>query len=676
MTCPHPTLRRLSGDVCPLGCVVDAPATELDDTTDAPALDLRELEASILSESLADFFRAGWHVLEASTPLVWGPAYEAVCDHVQATIEDWARRQRDPSFVQRIRDLLITQPPGTLKSRILVYAVAWGWIRWPELRVIALSCNPRVALRDSMLTRDLIASTWYQSLFRPTWTVREDQDAKHLFQNTAGGWRSAHGFDARIVGERADVLLVDDPHDPEESQSDAQRTAVLERWDSSIANRVNDLGSSIRIGACQRTHQSDWAAARIAEGWVHVDLPMLFELGRGTPPTPLGFVDWRTAEDECLDPIRFPSDVIAAERTARGERLWATLYQGRPAPAGGAMVRTSWLRFWRRPGAPDASSTRPSGCWTGPARELPAEMTVAIAADLAGGKATTRGDFNVIVAVGRAGAAFFLLEAWRARADFPVVQRAFRDIASRYPAAPKIVEQAAAGASLVTSLQLEIPGVIGVPPSGSKESRLQSVLAFFEAANVHLPEDWTGLDAAIAELTMFPNAAHDDFVDALSLCLAHLAVDRSQPTGKEIVMSRSHKLRSLVAAHGSPAAKEWAGANPSRADYDQRRIAEAARDRGAVLTPYQQALLEPGPPAKRAAPVHPELDKIRERALKDPRIVELLDKRERGVALRRLEVLELVEVGLADRCECDGKDAGTGPRPQAFLGGLKFRRVR
>ena len=80
-----------------------------------------------------------------------------------------------------------------------------------------------------------------------------------------------------------------------------------------------------------------------------------------------------------------------------------------------------------------------------------------------------------------------------------------------------------AGASLVASLEREVSGLVGVPPRGSKESRLQAVLAFFDAANVHLPEGWPGLDAAVAELTTFPNARHDDFVDALTLALAELA---------------------------------------------------------------------------------------------------------------------------------------------------------
>ncbi|MDQ3364352.1 MAG: phage terminase large subunit [Myxococcota bacterium] len=535
-------------------------ATRTKETNKAPAVDLtginaadlaaleRQLVANVCRHDLGAFFRAAWHVLEPTTPLVWSWALEAVCGHLQALTEDWASRQLKTSFVQRMRDLLVTMPPGTAKSRALVMLLPWAWLRWPSLRAICLSANPRVALRDSMYSRDVIASPWYQSTFAPAWQVRQDSDAKGLYSNTVGGFRSAMGFDARIVGERADLVIVDDPHDPEEAESDVQREHVHDRWESSIGNRVNDLGSSIRVGIAQRTHEDDWSARRVAEGWTHVDLPMLFESERACV-TPLGHVDQRTTEGERLDSVRFPDTVIAAERRRVGERRWATLYQGRPSPRAGSIVQTSWLRFHRAPGKPDNACTRPSGCWTGPAVETPTTFdAVCIAADLAFGKATTSGDYNVVLVVGKRGADFFVLDVWRARADFPEVQRRFRAFAARFPLSRKVVEQAAAGASLVASLQAEISGLVGLPPHGSKEQRLQNVLAFFEAANVHVDENWPGVADAVAELTMFPNARHDDFLDALTLALSQLATsdkDRRATLRRWVALAGRHRGAAL-----------------------------------------------------------------------------------------------------------------------------------
>ena len=523
-----------------------------------------ELERSIMRESLADFVKASWHVLEATTPLVWGRHLDVICGAVQAVIEDWGRRQQDSTFTQRVRDAIVTLPPGTLKSRVLTLAIPWSWLRWPQLRAICLSTNPRVALRDSVYAREVIGSSWYQSTFSPSWVIKGDVDAKGMFANSAGGYRSAMGFDARIVGERGDLIVIDDPHDPEEAESQAQRNAVLERWDTSISNRLNDLGSSIRIGICQRVHEHDWAAARIAEGWCHVNMPLEFE-----PESACHTViasDWRTIEGECLHPVRFTPEVIAAEKLRCGERRWATLYQQRPAPATGSIVKTAWLRFWRYPDAPDASVTRPKGCWAGPAVVVPDRMDATVlAADLAMGKSTTAGDFNVIVAIGRKGSSFYVLDVWRARADFPEVQRQFRAMAHRYPRAKKCVEQAAAGASLVASLQGEIPGLVGIPPSGSKEQRLQAVLAFFEAGNVYFEETWPGLDAAISELVTFPNSRHDDFVDACSLALGQLSTNSSD-------VERARKLLGVGAALMEMTNPCWQA--PAPAEPPTRKLAD------------------------------------------------------------------------------------------------------
>lgn len=495
--------------------------TNLPLSTERLRLEAARLEASICVESYADFFRRGWHVHEPATPLVWSWPYQATCDHLQALVQDWYQRQRSPDIVQRMRNLLCTLPPGCLKSRLLAALVPWAWTFAPELRAISLSCNPRVALRDSMIARDIIASPWYQRTFRPSWQVRQDSDAKGLFGNTAGGWRSAMGFDARIIGERGDLIVVDDPHDPEEADSDVQRAHVHERWDWSIANRVNDLGTSIRVGIAQRTHEDDWSSRRIAEGWTHLDLPMLFEIER-VCETPLGKPDPRAAEGDCLHPERFPPDVIATERD-KGERRFATLYQGRPSPKAGHIVAVDSLRFYRRDHQPDASLSRPSGCTRIPATVLPEDFDhVVIAADLAGGKKTERGDFNAIVAVARKASSLFILEVWRQRADFPEVQRVFRGFCDRYPGAGKYVEKQAAGASLVASLEAEIPGLVAVPSTTGKVERLESVLSLFQANNVHLDEHADWMPYAVHEITTVPGSRFDDLTDAIVIALIHL----------------------------------------------------------------------------------------------------------------------------------------------------------
>ena len=290
-----------------------------------------------LRRSLAEFFRASWHVLEPSTPLVWGWHLDELCGHVQAQLEGWARRQQDPTHEQAIKDLLATLPPGTAKSKALVIASAWAWARWPTIKILALSGNPRVAMRDSMLFRQLVTSSWYVEALAPTWTIRDDMDAKGAIGNSAR-WRAAR--DGMWTRERSANTSTGSKPTIRTTPSRSSRTprgrGVLDRWDGSWANRVVDLASSIRIGIAQRTGRaSDWSAARIAEGWEHSTCRC------SSSPTararrPLGTPDHRTVEGECLHPARFTPEVITEGASSR-----------RRAPVGDALSGPSRAEGWR-----------------------------------------------------------------------------------------------------------------------------------------------------------------------------------------------------------------------------------------------------------------------------------------------------------------------------------------
>lgn len=263
--------------------------------------------AELLRRSLALFIVHAWHVLEPAMPLDHNWHIDVIADHVQAVLEDWIRTQlagreqiAEEDFQarqevnrlgmqvvngrvmeavhQRIRNLLINVPPGTAKSRIIsVMMPAWMWTRWPSWKAIFLSVNPRVALRDSVFCRELIRSRWYQETFNPWWDFSEDQDAKGLFRNTAGGWRMALGYRAQIVGDRGDALIPDDPNDPEEVHSEVSRDAVNLRWDDVLKNRVNDLRFSPRIVIQQRVHVDDLSGHILAEEpelWDHLRIAM------------------------------------------------------------------------------------------------------------------------------------------------------------------------------------------------------------------------------------------------------------------------------------------------------------------------------------------------------------------------------------------------------------------
>lgn len=481
--------------------------------------------------SLSEFIRQGWHVLEPTTPLEWNWHHDALCEHLQALLSDWMAKQRDPAFVQRFQNFLANVPPGSMKSRIVsVYMPAWMWLHWPSWRALFLSSNPRVALRDSVFCRDVLRSRWYRDTFRPAWDFAEDQDAKGLYRNTEGGFRQAQGFTAKVTGDRFDAIIWDDPHDADDVHSEAQRTAVVERWDSAVANRLNDLRSSVRIGIMQRLHESDLSGHVLAQGgWEHLCLPMEFEARRACEcatcergETSIGWRDPRTVDGEVMHPQRFTLDVLAAEK-ARGSYYFAGQFQQRPAPTTSALFPRRWWRFWREPGTDP--SPRPRGCDTeAPAVFLPASFDAVIQSWDCTFKDSDGSDYVCGGVWGAKGADRFLLYRVWARLDFTSTVREVRRVSELFPGAgAKLIEDKANGPAVIATLKSEIAGVIPVEPNGSKTARAMAIQPQVEAGNVYLPEAADWLDVYVGEFESFPRAAHDDQVDMTSQALLRLA---------------------------------------------------------------------------------------------------------------------------------------------------------
>ncbi len=491
---------------------------------------LAEIRAEKARRSLAEFVRQSWRVLEPSTLLLWNWHMEAICLHVQAALEDWQRKQSDPTHEQRIKDLLINVPPGSAKSRIVsVCAPAWMWLRFPTWRVICLSGNPRVSTRDSLYCRTLIEDDWYQQTFRPTWRLAPDQDTKTLFKNTVGGFRQASTMTSKISGDRADALLIDDPNDAEEVNSEAHRTEVNERWDVAIANRVNDPRSSVRIGIMQRLHEDDWTGHVLQTGsWTHLVIPQEYDPGRNVALSPINWIDPRNEPGELLHPERFPRAVLDEERKRLGSYGYAGQHDQRPAPKGGGQFKRHWWRFWKPDGVQaEGNARRPDGCRDEPARALPGyldEVIISVDARFGGKDAKNSNRSYVVIQTWAAkGADRYLLRQRRGRWDYTETKTQFLDECRATPhAGSKYIENKANGSAIIDDLQSVVPGLIPVEPEGGKESRAARMQPEVEAGNVFLPEGAAFLDEFVEEFALFPQGANDDQVDAASQGLLKL----------------------------------------------------------------------------------------------------------------------------------------------------------
>lgn len=441
-------------------------------------------------DSLSEFVRQGWHVVEPAREYVPNWHIDAVCEHLEAV----ARGQ--------IRELLINIPPGHMKSLLVsVFWPAWQWTRAPGWRALFSSYASDLAIRDSVRCRNLIESDWYQQTFAPIWKLSSDQNVKSYFENTSKGFRFCHSVGGRTTGFRGDAIVVDDPLNVLDAYSEVTRKEVITWWDEAMPSRLNDLRVGAKVIIMQRLHQEDLSGHVLGlGGYEHLCLPTEFDPKRHAR-TSIGWKDPRTAEGELLFPSMFPPDVVA--KIKRKPSVFAGQHQQRPSPPEGNMFLRKW---WQR------------------YRQRPTDFDEVIQSWDCAFKDTKDSDFVVGQVWGRKGPKKYLLDQVRDRMNFAATCAAVKDLSAKWPQAVlKLIEDKANGPAVIETLKRTTAGIVAVNPQGGKEARAAAVQPEVEAGDVFIPEEAPWVLDFLEECSDFPKGAHDDQVDAMTQALLRLS---------------------------------------------------------------------------------------------------------------------------------------------------------
>lgn len=472
----------------------------------------RELATGARAEqcrrSLLKFVEYAWPSMSMGVPFELTWHIVALCFHLQRQLEDRAAAM-EAGVPQLIHDLLVNIPPRTLKSTILSCATAWAMLRWPSIKIGCLSVNPRVSYNNALQVRTLILSRWFASL-EPGWKISADQGSVSAFATTEGGLRMARGFDSNVVGEGFDWLIIDDPHDPRDTEYEIQQ--VLDGWDVAVASRVTDARYSIRTCVMQRVRELDFSSHVLAQGWGHLCLPMEFEPER-IIVSPYGWRDPRTVPGEVLHPARFPPSVIDQLKIERRSYGWAAQYQQRPAPIAGGLIKRGWFGRFLLGDLPRKLD------WT----------TISVDASN-GSKMDTADEVGLLLAAGAGSRRFILADGSRVMSFLEQVA-AIKAWLATFHVGRVLIERAAAGGPIAEVLRAELAKdpnggrvvVEEVPVRGNKRDRVIASLPQLEAGCVELLDGADWVPAFIDEHATFPNAAQDGRVDALSQLLIRYA---------------------------------------------------------------------------------------------------------------------------------------------------------
>lgn len=411
----------------------------------------------------------------------------------------------------RCKRLIVTLPPQEGKTSICAQAFPlWLLTFRPELRNAIASYEQDIAQRNGRRIRD-----WISTFDGTDGTLdlglrvqRGDHSAaRWSLQGHVGGVVCV-GIGAALSGRPVDgVLVIDDPtKDHEQAMSSAHRAAVWNWWQSVARTRLSPDAAVVVI--MTRWHAQDLVGMLLAdrsEDWRVISVPAIAD----SPDDPLG-----RAEGEPLVSARGRSieDWESTKRSV-GSYVWASLYQGRPAPLGGGLFATDKIRYW-------SAGRSEAGEWLLDlaGRSVPMSLChTFLVADLAASTRTSA-DYTVIGAFAITRERdLVLLDLVRDRMSPDKHFAAARPLFERWRAHTLYVEEMM---STVTLTYEAARGGIPISPlraDRDKVTRALPAAARMEQGRVWAPAGAPWLQDFIDELAAFPYAgAHDDMCDVLA----------------------------------------------------------------------------------------------------------------------------------------------------------------
>lgn len=448
-------------------------------------------------EYLYYFVRRAFGTLNPGTTFVPTWSAEAMC------------RSLEKAEAGKTPRLLITAPPRGLKSMCASICLpAWVLGHDPSKRIIVASYGQDLAAKHARDFRTLIRSPWYRETF-PAMAREPKRDTDPEIMTWAEGGRRAVSLHGPVTGFGADMLIIDDLMKAGEAWSEVRRQELKTFYEQVLFSRLDEKRTGQIVAVQQRLHEDDFAGYMLDKGtFAHLNLKAIaeeeerFELTQGRVHV--------HRKGEVLCPEREPLETLEAMRRDIGSYAFSAQYQQDPVPPDGNRIRWEWF---------DTYDERPD-------RET-FQMVVqgwdtAVTAE-------PSSDFSVCTTWGYREGAWYLLDLYRGRLEYPALKRMVVEMGRRWLADHVVIEYASSGIPLVRELRQDgHSDVFSYRPELNKEIRVVTQTDKLVNGRFLVPARADWLEAFRHELQAFPNGRYDDQVDSLTLFLEWIGSRRGR----------------------------------------------------------------------------------------------------------------------------------------------------
>ena len=416
-----------------------------------------------------------------------------------------------------IKRLMVFLPPRSSKSVICSKLFpAWYVGRHPQHEILTVSHSDQLASDFGRSVRDLVNFDLFNTVF-PDVTLRSDVRAAGKWKTNQGGTYYAAGVRSQIAGRGAHVAILDDVMSEEDSFSETGRRYVKEWYPSGLRTRIMPNGSIVIINT--RYHEDDlcgWllrqeSQIELENKWEVIKIPAwVDEPSSKMLNLPVGssyFPEWK------------PSEILKNDeeeiKASNGSRYWESLYMQNPVPDTGGIIKKKWLKWWDYDEPPPCDyiiQTYDTAFSTKTTADFSVIQTWGIFEHM---ETDSTGRENWV-------SNLILLGNEKGRFDYPALRTKAQELYDYHKPDVCIIEKKASGQSLIQDLRRAGLPVLDYIPDRDKTARVYAATPLMEAGRVWLPKGYEWSDDLYGEAITFPNARHDDQVDAMTMAIHYM----------------------------------------------------------------------------------------------------------------------------------------------------------
>lgn len=396
-------------------------------------------------------------------------------------------------------------PPQHGKSTVTThYGPPWALGRNPHKHIIVGGYGADFIQKFGSRVRTIFESPQFRQIF-PEFELKKGSKAKDYMETTAGGSILFVGRGEGTTGNPCDFFIIDDPiKDRKEANSPTMREDLWD-WYTSVAETRCHILSSIFV-VHTRWHEDDLIGRlcdeehpehdeELAADWHYINVPAIVE-------DELLAMALKMNVGEALWPERFPLELLQ-KRRRRNPKVFSALYQGKPTPDDGDFFTQEMIQFY----TPD---------------QLPPRLRIYASSDHAVTEKQENDETVCLVAGVCELGNIYLLDCWHGRKKTDVVVERMIDLMAKFSplfwwAASDHISKSI-GPFLKKRMKERGVHVMISESSeaGDKQQKAQSIQGRMAMGKVYFPKHQPWVSHLIRQLLRFPQATHDDFVDALS----------------------------------------------------------------------------------------------------------------------------------------------------------------